>query len=133
MNTHLRLDMHDPDVAGGLVRLEHVLDLIESSITEWRLVLFAGIARKESDLDVLALENDVRDSRNGLSFTPRSLALLAKEIDQIVDCELRGYASKEVQGAGAEPVVIVRAFDSSEWTVEADESKIRIQRNGILE
>ncbi len=133
VSTYLRLDMHAPDVVGGLVRLEHVLDLIESSVTEWRLVFFSGIARKESDLNVLALESDVRDSRNGVSFTPRSLALLAKKIDQIVDCELHGYVSKEVQGTGAEPVVIVRAFDSSEWIVEADESRIRIQRNGIFE
>jgi hypothetical protein len=100
---------------GRLVSLEAVLDVVDSAGLEWHLTDLEAIAKKDSDLDVVQLENDVHGRPGGLLLTDAALRLLAAEVDQIIDCQILGVPQGESIDADVADVLDIVAFDSTEW------------------
>ena len=120
----LKFPMHE-EFGARQIQLTDILESVEGDELAWVVKYFDAIGREDSSLNVLKLEERITNSRGeGLRFTSTELLSLAREIDQIIDCEIFGYAHTSRHGS-LEPVVRVEAFDSTEWTVIVDQAVVQ--------
>ena len=116
------IEIHDEDPPGVLVPLTAVLSALApfGEHLQWALLdleatgdvtpLWAG--------GVLALEEEVATSPEGVRLTWDELVSLAKHLDQVVNCRLHGWSD---DGRSS---LAVEAIDSSVWTVDADDERV---------
>ena len=116
---------------GQLVTLQQVLGLVDSQILRWQLTELEGITAPGCGLDSVELESAARSTPGGLPFSNQALAALADQLLQVINCELFGY---RVQGADRTEaaVVVIRAMDSSEWSIVVDASSIAVNDSSPL-
>jgi hypothetical protein len=101
-----------------LVTLAEVLDAIDGTGLEWRLLYLDATARIESGLPVGQLGRDVRAEPGGRVVSDSDLRVLAGKLDQVVDCDLYAFIGSSADDATTSAVVSVVAFDSGEWDLE---------------
>ncbi|WP_149204650.1 hypothetical protein [Actinotalea subterranea] len=123
-----RIPMHG---VGGFVSLDAILAVVDGASLEWHLVDIRAIAKRESGVDVLQLEEDVRAHPGGLALTDAALRALARQIDQVIDCEILGLRAERPDAST--PDVSIVAFDSTEWIVRLSEAaSSRLNQDGRL-
>lgn len=108
--TTFRIPMHR---GGSLVSLEAILEGVDGTGLEWHLLDIQAIAKQNSGLDVLRLEEEVRGHPGGLVFADLGLRALARQIDQVIDCEILGVPVERPYPSMAEVSIV--ASDSTEW------------------
>jgi hypothetical protein len=123
-----RIPMHHE---GHLVTLGEILDVIDGKGLEWRLTDFEAIAVPDFGLDILSIERAVSGTRGGLIFSFNALLEFAQGLDQVINCEILGYAT-DVPRIPGEAVVIVQALDSTEWILKADDPRARLDLGSSL-
>ncbi len=97
----------------GYVGLRALLNAIEANDWTWHLDEFYGTAVVGSGINVLELENRLRDG-DSLSFTWNELLVFADKVHQMIDGRLSAFPPGE-----DEPVLIVEARDSTDWVATA--------------
>lgn len=110
--TTFRVPMHR---GGRLVSLEAILEEVDGTGLEWRLLDIQAVARKGSGLDVLRLEEEAQSRPGGLVFADLALRALARQIDQVIDCEILGVPVTRPRTSMVEVTIV--ASDSTEWIV----------------
>ncbi len=54
----------------------------------------------------------------GMPLTPDELLDLAGHLDQVIECELRGFLPTARIHSDADASLVIRALDSTEWTLQ---------------
>jgi len=107
---------------GRFVSLEEVLGAINGAGLEWRLSWLQAVSSRDSSLDVVELEAKTRNQQGGLLLTDVELRTLARQLDQVIDGEFRGFAEGSSHDSGGAALIEVAAFDSTEWTLTFTEA-----------
>lgn len=106
--------------ASGLVE---ILNLVKPKVSHWRLVGFYGTSLESSGLNVLALEEQVRDAGElGVVLDNSELWTLIAGLDQVWDCDLYGFRGSPTSVSLEDAIILLRAWDSSTWEVEVGET-----------
>jgi hypothetical protein len=101
------------------VTLETILRLVPGwEQLEWRIreIEGTGDITDHWPAGIVDLAQTAASARNGVVLPSRNLMSIAHSVDQIINCEIIGF-----KAGTSEPVVIVRAIDSSLWRVETDD------------
>lgn len=113
---------------GQLVTLNDILRLVNGSGLKWHLMDIEAISRRDAGLDVLELEREVNASSDGRAFTDLELRALSRKLDQVIECRIVGMNQEHGPDNGRVPVVVISAFDSTEWILSVD-----VWENGRLD
>lgn len=128
-----KLDLDDNGVPVGQAQLrlsasrshEYVLGYFDLDQFVWRVrdLYLNGVDPPFSYLD---LEERARDEA-GIELDGSSLRALSASVMQFIDCTLLGYPIDDSAGTGGTPAVVIVAFDSSEWIVQADFARVSLR------
>lgn len=108
---------------GHVTSLSEILHHINDTNISWRMTELQAISTPSSDLNMLNLESEIRNSPKGFPFTNKALIALAEILDQVIDCEIIGFTVSPEDSPTEEAVIIIRALDSTEWEIAVDESR----------
>jgi len=115
---------------GRVVDLLQILRLVNGQLLTWRLTEIEAIVVPGSALDIVELEREALSSPDGISFSNRALTALADQLLQVINCDLSGYLLGDNRKQA--PVVLIRALDSTEWSVAVDQLSIAVDHNSPL-
>lgn len=107
-------------VGPRLIGLEDLLRALDRKSLEWRNVRSILIG-PILGVNVLAFEEKAIKAPEGHPLSDPELWELGRRFGQVLDCDVRGYVAGAPVG---EPVVLIEAFDGSEWTVAIDERHV---------
>lgn len=118
-----RIPMHG---AGGFASLDAILAVVDGAGLEWHLVDIEAIAKRDSGVDVLQLEEDVRARPGGLALTDAALRALARQIDQVIDCEILGLRAERPDASTPD----VRSGTGARMVLDDDQVNMAMGRGG---
>lgn len=107
---------------GQLVTLSDILRLFDYERYRWRLLEIWAVARPESGVNLLELEREAQEAPTGIAMSATELVRLADRLEQVIDCELRGFSLELPDDADAVASIRVTATDSTLWTLELGSS-----------
>ncbi len=117
-----------------LITLNEVLDSIQvDGEVEWVVTHLDAVAAQDSSLNILELESRIAHTQGeGVRFTYEELLGLSRNLSQVIDCNIRGFRKDSTGTVIGSPVVVLDAFDSTEWTVSADHESVSIALGHLM-
>ncbi|MEU8202722.1 hypothetical protein [Streptosporangium sp. NPDC049046] len=125
----ITIPMHKEN--GSLVSLSNLLEAIPDNEWRWIIIEFYGIGSPPHGMTMDEFEESIRNEPNGLTVSWAELKEMGKNIEQTYDFLAVAYAPNsplEVPPTDTESLndslgqcILIRAFDSMEWTVEVSD------------
>lgn len=130
MTNKISMRMHRAD--GRWVNLVDLLGLVPDNDHSWSFLDFEGVGGKgPRGESILEFEELIEDSRAGYVLSWTELVRFAGQLKQIINCRLvaaRAVADLErvsaEAGGDTEAEVVVEAFDSTTWEVQATDPEL---------
>jgi hypothetical protein len=116
---------------GSKISLEELLTVVPGNQWTWYVLDFYGIGRAPDGQPMIAFEEEIRSSDNGVAMTWTELNDFARALDQTIDCQivatvLQSPVSRDrverKDFCGYE--MVLDGFDSTEWAVWARDSNV---------
>lgn len=107
-----------------LVTLEEILALIDGTGLEWHLSFLDATSRPDSQLNVVQLGHEVRSRPGGYVYSDVEIRALARELDQVIDCDIFAFTPGDPFGDESKARLAVEAFDSTSWNLEFEAAEI---------
>lgn len=104
------------------ILLGDVIDRLSFSCgVNWRLYEFFGSGVAPGGNSMVAFEQKVRETAEGLQFSVEGIAKFAREITDITDITLVGFCAER-------RIIEIVGFDSTRWEIDADEDLVDISK-----
>ncbi|WP_126464192.1 hypothetical protein [Propionibacterium australiense] len=103
-----------------MVSFLEILSHIDGRGLSWNVSNLWAQARAGSGFDVLEMERLAKLNPSPLWLTWFQLLCFGGIVEQVIDGDFAGYlTSNKIQ---QEPVIVITAFDSTEWSITTNES-----------
>jgi hypothetical protein len=111
--------------------LKDILNILPENNWTWSILDFDGIGKMPQDMSIDEFIELIKKNPSGLMMSWEELKNFSNSIEQTFDCLIVAVLSMEkldgskfIRDNFSDCLVVINAFDSSEWTVSIQENSV---------